>query len=145
MFLDKPQDNSNTARNTGRTNDDLNERDDLMYSHTFKTGAGKGGPDDLMYSNTFKSGKEFLSQNTAGKDQNTKRSQESLFERDSAAVESFNNASTYKGKKMINVEEMDPPSTGREVDFDLTKAGEVGYNQTATTKNSKSEKHVSFK
>ena len=74
MFLDKPQDNSNTARDTGRTNEDLNERDDLMYSHTFKTGVGKGGPDDLMYSNTFKSGKEFLSQNTAGKDQNTKRS-----------------------------------------------------------------------
>ena len=36
-------------------------------------------------------------------------------------------------------------SAGREIEFDLTRAGADGYGQTSSTKNSKSVKHVSFK
>lgn len=59
--------------------------------------------------------------------------------------ESFNNASTIKTRQgdgnNIVIHDTDG-STGREIDFDLTR---VDGNQTTSTKNNKSIKHVSFK
>lgn len=80
MFLD-----DNDQAQTGRTNDDLNQRDDdLMYSQTFKSKAipyQEEHTDSNPYRNMSK--RSHLTANS--KHYKSKNSQESLFDRESQA------------------------------------------------------------
>ena len=162
MFTDGGRNSQQPNTNSQRTNDDLNQRDnddDLNYSVTFKTAKqlqrDHGDDGDQTDSNPYRSKQSQQTLNS----KNMRGTTESLFERDSSAPskilndldsragDSFKNSMKTRfgadGHQTLNDRES---VGGEEINFELTRAGETGFhNNTISTKNSKSVKHVSFK